>query len=69
MRGSGGRFGSPVMLDSTSSFPNSTLNMSFLPGMKAPTLASSNAPVARKVIMMPHLANKNLYLNKNKATF
>jgi hypothetical protein len=60
----GGRFGSPVMLDSNSSIPTSTLNMSFLPGRKAPTKYSSNAPIAKKVIMMPHLANKNLYLNK-----
>ena len=68
----GGRFGSPQMLDSNSSIPTSTINMSFLPGTKAPTLVSSNAPIAKKVIMMPHLANKNLYLNKlsnGKATF
>ena len=59
-----GRFGSPHMLDSNSSIPTSTINMSFLPGTKAPTLVSSNAPIAKNVIMMPHLANKNLYLNK-----
>ena len=60
------------MLDSNSSIPTTTLNMSFLPGSKAPNLISSNAPQARNVIMMPHLANKNVYLNKmsaGKATF
>lgn len=66
------RFASPQMLDSNSSLPSTTLNMSFLPSNKAPTLVSSNAPIAKNLIMMPHLANKDLYMNKlskGKATF
>ena len=59
---------SPHMLDSNSSIPSTTLNMSFLPGAKGATMLSSNKPISNKVVMMPHLANKNIY-RKEKVTF
>ena len=58
----------PHILDSNSSIPSTTLNMSFLPGAKGATMISSNKPTSNKVIMMPHLANKNIFRNE-RVTF